>query len=73
MTRHYTHTGELEATRAVALLPTIIGDPKASRNSRPSEPEKVLLEAQHIARSITAKNWKAKKATLLALLDQQRG
>lgn len=68
MTRHYTHVGELAAGRAVALLPSVIGEAKPHTNDATSEPESILLKAQSIAKSMTAANWKAKKAALLALL-----
>ena len=68
MTRHYTHVGELAAGRAVALLPSVMGDTPAQRNGSPTDPETTLREAQRLAKSITAANWKAKKAALLALL-----
>lgn len=66
MTRSYTHLS-LDASRlAVASLPTLIGDPKASPPK--ASPESILREARAIAESITAKNWKAQKAAMLALL-----
>ena len=71
MTRHYTHVGELAAGRAVALLPSVIGDAKAHRNGSQSEPENILREAQRIAKSMTAANWKRKRAELLAMLPDE--
>jgi integrase len=67
MTRHYTHVGELAAGRAVAMLPSIMGD-----NAAPvleTKPEEILSKARAIAESMTAKNWREKKAELLALTD----
>lgn len=72
MTRHYTHVGELATGRAVALLPSVIGDGKAHRNGSPTDPESMLREAHRIAKSITAANWKTKKAALLALLTENQ-
>lgn len=69
MTRHYTHVGELAAGRAVALLPSVIGDSKAHRNGSPKEPETTLQKARRIAKSLTGKNWKIKKGMLLRLLS----
>jgi integrase len=68
MTRHYTHVGELAAGRAVALLPSVIGDGKAHHNGSPVDEDNDLRKAHRIAKSITAANWKAKKAALLAVL-----
>ncbi len=68
MTRHYTHVGELAAGRAVALLPSVIGDANAHRNGSPAGPENNLLKAQRIAKGMTAANWKTKRDELLALL-----
>ena len=67
MTRHYTHVGELAAGRAVAALPSIMGDAATPR----SQPSRVatLTKARAIAGSMTAKNWREKKAELLALTD----
>ena len=67
MTRHYTHVGEVAAGRAIALLPSVTEEAK-------QEPPKhrqgeILCDPQAILKSMTAKNWKAKKASLLALLS----
>lgn len=64
MTRHYTHLGELAAGRAVALLPSVIGNGKPQPNGHENTTDKI----RRIAKSMTAANWKAKKAALLALL-----
>lgn len=67
MTRHYTHVGELAAGRAVALLPSVIGDEKATK---PEQDLTAKLEkAKALAKSMTAKNWHKKKSSLLALLS----
>ena len=66
MTRHYTHVGELAAGRAVAALPSIMGD--TSSTAPEPTPEAILSEARAIAESITGKNWREKKAALLALV-----
>ncbi len=68
MTRHYTHVGELAAGRAVALLPSVIGDANAHRNGAPTEPENNLLKAHRIAKGMTSANWKTKRDELLTLL-----
>ena len=65
MTRHYTHVGELAAGRAVAALPSVIGEHKPERNGQ----ENALAKIRSIAKSITAATWKNKKAELLALLE----
>ncbi|HUA67242.1 MAG TPA: site-specific integrase [Candidatus Saccharimonadales bacterium] len=67
MTRHYTHVGEVAAGRAVALLPAIIGDDKPVK-PQPNLAE-VIQKAKTLAKSMTAKNWKGKKASLLALFS----
>ena len=65
MTRHYTHVGELAAGRAVAALPSILGD--AGTTAPQTTPEETLSKARAIVESMTAKNWREKKAELLAL------
>lgn len=70
MTRHYTHVGELAAGRAVALLPSVIGDAQAHRNGSQIEPDTTLFKVQRIAKSMTAANWKTKRTQLLAVLPQ---
>jgi integrase len=67
MTRHYTHVGELAAGRAVAALPSIMGSPAPPVPA--FNPEATLSQARATAEGITAKNWREKKAALLALLD----
>lgn len=66
MTRHYTHVGEIAAINAVAALPAVIGDDKPAESK--GEPGAFLREVKIIAESITAKNWREKKAALLASL-----
>lgn len=66
MTKVYTHTGELAASNAVALLPAVVGDATPTPESR--NPEAILREAQGIAHSLTGKNWRKKRAALLAVL-----
>lgn len=68
MTRHYTHVGELAAGRAVAALPSVVGDPKDQRNGSSADGENMLREAHKLATSMTATNWKMKRAELLELL-----
>ena len=67
MTRHYTHVGQLAASNAVAALPAVIGEAAPVESKR--TPEAILSEARAIAESITGKNWREKKAGLLALLS----
>lgn len=66
MTRHYTHVGELAAGQAVAALPAVIGDAKPEPQKR--DPEALLREVEGIVKTLTVKNCRATKATLLALL-----
>ena len=68
MTRHYTHVGELAAANAVALLPAVTGDADAGTPKRRA-PEDILRDVKVILKSMTTANWKAKKASLLALLS----
>jgi integrase/trans-aconitate methyltransferase len=66
MTRHYTHVGELAAGRAVAMLPSLMGD-----NAGPvpeTKPEGILSKAREMVQNMTAKNWREKRAELLALV-----
>lgn len=67
MTRHYTHVGELAAGRAVALLPAVIGDEKPQKPERDLSAD--LRKAQALVKSMTAKNWRQTKASLLALFS----
>jgi integrase len=66
MTRHYTHVGELAAGQAVAMLPSVMGD-----NAAPvleTKPEGILSKAWEMVQNMTAKNWREKRAELLALV-----
>ncbi len=69
MTRHYTHVGELAAGRAVALLPSMIGDatPEPERRER----GEILRDVSAILKGMTAANWKARRAGLLSLLSNE--
>jgi integrase len=66
MTRHYTHVGELAAGRAVALLPSVMGNKKA--DGLQTEPESILLKAHKLAKSMTAANWRTNRNKLLEVL-----
>jgi len=66
MTRHYTHVGELAASRAVAALPTVIGDPQPEYPKRGQG--EILAQIKTIAKTISSKNWREKKAALLEML-----
>jgi integrase len=66
MTRHYTHVGELAAGRAVALLPSVMSEAEPEPPKR--EQGEVLRDMQTVLKSMTAKNWKTKKADALAML-----
>jgi integrase len=67
MTQHYTHTGELAAGQAVALLPFVVGE--AIPVTPKFEPEAVLNEAKVLVKNMAANNWKQTKASLLSLLS----
>ena len=67
MTRHYTHVGELAAGRAVAALPSILGDTAAT--AAQTTPEATLSKVRAIVESMTPKNLREKKAELLALVN----
>lgn len=71
MTRHYTHTSELAASNAIALLPAVIGEGESKANCSPSNQDGIS-KALDVAKSLNGKNWKEKKATLLSLLDINR-
>jgi integrase len=66
MTRHYSHVGQLAATRAIAALPAMTGNGKASEAKRSAED--ILREAKRIVESLTEDNWRKHQATLLAML-----
>jgi integrase len=67
MTRYYTHVGELAAGQAVAALPSVMG---SSALPMPAvNPEETLSQARVMAEGMTAKNWREKKAALLAFLS----
>src|SRR5208283_328872 len=66
MTWHYTHVGELAAGRAVAALPTVIGEATPELPKR--QAAEVLHEIGTIVNSISAKNWRDQKAALLEVL-----
>jgi integrase len=67
LTGHYTHTGIEAAQSAVALLADVTCD------AAPEPPKRgqgeVLRDVQAIIKSMTAKNWRQKKASLLALFS----
>lgn len=67
MTRHYTHVGELAAGRAVAALPSVIGNATPQPERR--DADSILREAKAMAEKITAKNWREQKSALLTLLS----
>jgi integrase len=67
MTRHYTHTGELEAAKSVALLPMIYGEATPIVAKR--DAKALLQSARTIITKITAKNWREQKAALLKITD----
>ena len=64
MTRHYTHTSELAAQNAVALLPAITGDVEPTKPTKHTRDE--LL--RELIESMTPKNLREKKAAALAML-----
>ena len=67
MTRHYTHVGELAAGRAVAALPSVMGETvKAEPQKR--DAEALLREVKAVAEKITGANWREKRTSLLTLL-----
>jgi integrase len=69
MTRHYTHLGETAAGNAVALLPSVIDE------STPvvAKPEfgAILNQLKAEIEGMSAKNWRQKKASLMALLSDK--
>jgi integrase len=66
MTRHYSHVGELAAGRAVALLPSVLGETLPVSQNPAGDP---IAKARTIVESMTAKNWREKRAELLALMN----
>lgn len=71
MTRHYTHTGEEAAVLAVSALPALVGDVKTLPPARSPLPvdQNAFREA---LLTMTAKNWKAKRDEMLALLPEEK-
>ena len=72
MTRYYTHTSELAATNAVALLPSVTGDMDVIAPVKLT-PGNILGDVEATLKSMTAANWRAKKAALLSLLTAAGG
>jgi hypothetical protein len=70
MTRHYTHVGEQAAGRAVAALPSIMGEAEAAKPHRKAD--EILLEIENVVKTITEANWGEKKAALLKMLDSAK-
>ena len=68
MTRHYTHTGELAAGHAVALLPTVIGQ------AAPPMPKRditaIFAAVKTLVEKLNVKNLKQTRTSLLALLSE---
>ena len=64
MTRHYTHVGEVAASQAVAALPSVLTDAKPVQ----TPPQDTLGKARTVLESMTAKNWREKRAETLALI-----
>lgn len=63
----YTHAGENALRQAVASLPVVLGEPvpiKALPALQPAKPD----EVRALVESLTAKNWRATKEKLLAVL-----
>jgi len=81
MTRHYTHVGEIAASRAVAALPHVIGDgkaaPAASNGDGPAtkvpQPESVLGKVRAFLEGMNATNWEQGRAEALVLLSTASG
>jgi integrase len=69
MTRHYTHVGELAAGRAVALLPSVMGE--SAQIAPAVNTEAIVSQARAIVESMTTDNLNQKKAALLALLENK--
>lgn len=67
MTRYYTHVSELAAGSAVALLPAIVGDVTPIEPKR--EVGEILKDARKLVESLSAKNWRQRKSSLLKLLS----
>ena len=63
MTRHYSHTGDAEASRAIAALPAMedAGTPAGT----PQQRGELAQWARELVESMTAKNWKKIKVELL--------
>ncbi len=67
MTRYYTHVGEVAASRAVALLPSVIGEAKPADLKHDSEEK--LREILRIVNKMTISNFQKSKAVILKILS----
>lgn len=65
MTRYYSHTFELAATNAVALLPSVTGTMGTTRPTQRTRDE-LLFE---LIEDMTTDNWRDKKEAALAMLS----
>jgi integrase len=70
MTRHYTHVGELAANRAVAALPSVMGNEIVPANKR--DPEAMLKEIHAMVKRMTAKSWRRDRGAILEVLSSER-
>ena len=69
MTRHYTHVGELAASRAVAALPWVMGEAKLLPDANGKDVAALMRHMRGVWEAVTAKSWKARKAEGLALVS----
>jgi integrase len=70
MTRHYTHIGDLAASRAVACLPALLGtreDPVAVSSGSLSAG---LKQVRWLLNAMSADSWRSNKDRVLTLLDE---
>ncbi len=70
MTRHYTHVGEAAAGRAVAALPSIIGETVSPSGPAGQQPRDIIVKLRAILEKMTGKNWKAANGKANALISE---
>jgi integrase len=68
MTRHYTHVGELAAGRAVAALPSVLGDKMPAQTGAALDSRGILAKVRTALAKMNGKNWKPSREEISAML-----
>ena len=69
MTRHYTHVGELAAGRAVAALPSVMGEAAPTPAAKGRDMRELVRKMRDAWETVTAKSWQESKAEGLGLVS----